>query len=57
MPNPFVRHILDEIVAKFEREINRPTFKQNHLIDKVTFLDYANIYNWHFNLYGTAFKK
>ena len=40
---------------KFGREINRPTFKQNKLIDKVTFLDYENIYNWYFNLYGTKY--
>ena len=41
---------------KFGREINRPTFKQNKLIDKVTFLDYENIYNWHANLFGKAYS-
>ncbi len=30
--------------AKFTREINRPTFKQNRLIEKVTFVNYAHIY-------------
>jgi hypothetical protein len=40
---------------KFAREINRPTFKQNKLIDKVTFLDYENIYNWYYNLYGKRY--
>jgi hypothetical protein len=41
---------------KFGREINRPTFKQNRLIDKVTFLDYENIYNWYFHLYGKTYS-
>jgi hypothetical protein len=40
---------------KFAREINRPTFKQNRLIDKVTFLDYENIYNWYYNLYKKTY--
>jgi hypothetical protein len=40
---------------KFGREINRPTFKQNKLIEKVTFLDYDNIYHWYFNLYGKTY--
>jgi hypothetical protein len=40
---------------KFSREINRPTFKQNKLIDKVTFLDYENIYHWYYNLYGKIY--
>jgi hypothetical protein len=40
----------NERESKFSREINRPTFKQNNLIDKVSFLDYDNIYNWYFNL-------
>lgn len=37
---------------KFGREINRPTFKQNKLIDKVTFLYYSNVYTWFHNLTG-----
>ncbi len=37
--------------GKFGREINRPTFKQNRLIDKVTFLDYKAVYQWYFNLF------
>jgi hypothetical protein len=41
---------------KFGREINRPTFKQNKLIDKVTFLDYENIYHWYYNLYGEKYE-
>ena len=41
---------------KFGREINRPTFKQNKLIDKVTFLDYENIYCWYYNLYGEKYE-
>lgn len=40
---------------KFSREINRPTFKQNKLIDKVTFFNYENIYKWHYNLYGKKY--
>lgn len=40
----------NERERKFSREIRRPTFRQNNLIDKVTFLDYENIYNWYFNL-------
>ncbi len=42
--------------GKFGREVNRPTFKQNKLIDKVTFLDYSNIYNWYFNLTNTLYE-
>jgi hypothetical protein len=42
--------------GKFGREINRPTFKQNKLIDKVTFLEYSNIYNWYFNLTNTLYE-
>ncbi len=45
----------NEKEAKFGREINRPTFKQNNLIEKVTFLDYDNIYHWYFNLYGKTY--
>ncbi|MDR2651052.1 MAG: hypothetical protein LBC68_01880 [Prevotellaceae bacterium] len=40
---------------KFGREVNRPTFKQNKLIEKVTFLDYENIYHWYYNLYGKIY--
>ena len=40
---------------KFGREINRPTFKQNKLIEKVTFLDYENIYSWYVNLFGSVY--
>lgn len=42
----------NERESKFGKEINRPTFKQNKLIEKVTFLDYANVYNWFHNLTG-----
>lgn len=42
--------------SKFGREINRPTFKQNKLIDKVTFLDYSNIYNWFFSLKNIKYE-
>jgi len=45
----------NEREAKFSREINRPTFKQNKLIEKVTFLDYEIIYHWYFNLYGKTY--
>lgn len=41
---------------KFGREVNRPTFKQNNLIDKVTFLDYDNIYHWYFNLTNNKYE-
>jgi len=40
---------------KFSREVSRPTFRQNKLIDKVTFLDYESIYQWYYNLYGKAY--
>jgi len=40
---------------KFNKEINRPTFKQNKLIDKVTFFNYENIYQWYYNLYGKIY--
>lgn len=42
----------NEREGKFGREINRPTFKQNRLINKVTFLDYKNVYKWYHNLTG-----
>ncbi len=45
----------DERHGKFGREINRPTFKQNKLIDKVTFLDYDNVYTWYHNLTGSFY--
>jgi hypothetical protein len=45
----------NERESKFSKEIRRPTFKQNKLIDKVTFLDYENIYQWYYNLYGTKY--
>jgi len=45
----------NERESKFSKEIRRPTFKQNKLIDKVTFLDYGNIYNWYYNLYGRKY--
>jgi hypothetical protein len=45
----------NEREGKFSKEIRRPTFKQNKLIDKVTFLDYENIYHWYYNLYGTKY--
>lgn len=45
----------NEKEGKFSREINRPTFKQNKLIEKVTFLDYENIYHWYYNLYGKKY--
>jgi hypothetical protein len=42
--------------SKFGREINRPTFKQNRLIDKVTFVNYENIYKWYYNLKGKYYE-
>lgn len=45
----------NERQGKFGREINRPTFRQNRLIDKVTFLDYDNVYNWYHNLTGNFY--
>lgn len=42
---------------KFGREINRPTFKKNQLINKVSFIDYENIYSWHYNLTGKHYGK
>jgi len=46
----------NEREGKFNREVNRPTFKQNKLIDKVTFLDYKNVYNWYFNLTKSLYE-
>lgn len=46
----------NEREGKFGREINRPTFKQNKLIDKVTFLDYKNVYKWYFNLTKSLYE-
>jgi hypothetical protein len=42
--------------GKFGREINRPTFKQNRLVDKVTFVDYSHIYHWFYNLTGKTYE-
>jgi len=41
---------------KFSKEINRPTFNRNKLIDKVTFISYENIFNWYYNLYGRVYE-
>jgi hypothetical protein len=46
----------NEKESKFGREVNRPTFRQNKLIEKVTFLDYENIYTWHINLTGKQYE-
>ena len=46
----------NERQGKFSKEIRRPTFNQNKLIDKVTFLDYDNIYNWYFNLTKSLYE-
>jgi len=46
----------NEREGKFGREINRPTFKQTKLIDKVTFFDYKNVYNWYFNLTKSLYE-
>jgi hypothetical protein len=43
--------------GKFGREVNRPTFKQNKLIDKVAFIDYENIYTWFHNLTGKLYAS
>jgi hypothetical protein len=45
----------DEREDQFSRQVNRPTFKQNKLIDKVTFLNYENIYHWYFNLTNNTY--
>jgi hypothetical protein len=31
----------------FARQINRPTFRQSGLTDATSFLEYANVYDWH----------
>jgi len=41
--------------TKFTREINRPTFKHNKLIDKVTFLNYTNVFSWYHDLTGVYY--
>jgi hypothetical protein len=46
----------NEREGKFGREINRPTFKQNKLVEKVTFLDYENVYVWYNNLTGKRYE-
>lgn len=45
----------NEREGKFSREINRPTFKKSKLIDKVTFLNYENVYTWYHNLTGNLY--
>ncbi len=47
----------NEKESKFGREVNRPTFRQNKLIDKVTFVDYESIYTWHTNLTGKQHEQ
>jgi len=34
----------------FSRQIMRPTFRQSGLADRVTFLEYANVFEWHARL-------
>jgi len=46
----------DDREGKFGREVNRPTFKQNHLIEKVTFLNYKNVAQWYYNLSGQQYE-
>ncbi len=41
--------------AKFGREINRPTFRQSKLIERVTFVDYASVYQWFYHLTGKRY--
>ncbi len=41
---------------KFHKEINRPTFKQNNLIEKVSFMTYSNLYYWYMNFKNTGVK-
>ncbi|NJN80409.1 MAG: hypothetical protein HC797_08020 [Anaerolineales bacterium] len=36
--------------SKFGREVNRPTFRASKLSEKVTFLNYQNIYQWFINI-------
>ena len=47
----------NEREGKFTREVNRPTFKQNKLIEKVSFLNYEGVYQWHKNLTGNVYER
>ncbi len=37
------------------KEINRPIFKQNNLIEKVSFITYSNLYHWYMNCKDTKY--
>jgi len=38
--------------AVFSRQLFRPTFRQSGLAERVTFLEYANVADWHGRLVG-----
>ena len=42
--------------TKFVREINRPTFIQNKLNEKVSFMNYENVYRWFSKIFGTNYQ-
>ena len=41
---------------KFIKQITRPTFNQNKLINLVNFLNYSNVYHWYYNLTGKLYE-
>ena len=47
----------DERENKFGLEINRPTFTENKLNEKTTFISYESIYKKYFNLTGKHYEK
>jgi len=40
--------------SRFSSQINRPTFRASGLTDRCSFLDYANVLEWHTNLVGKS---
>lgn len=38
--------------GKFVREINRPTFTNSQLSDKVSFMEYGDVFLWHNRLFN-----
>jgi hypothetical protein len=38
--------------SRFTSQVNRPTFRASHLSELCSFLDYANVFEWHNRLYA-----
>jgi hypothetical protein len=41
----------------FSRQINRPTFRRSGLSEITSFLEYANVWDWHQRVKGALHEK